>query len=174
MSDPVLPIWKEQRSQTSLPLHQFYVMAFFTKSLPGPQCYICPLGTCRHSQLGHSSSTAGSGVKVKLRSQTHSSQSDHESSCRHSVGSYSCSGRCTQTGTHVSPGGKALLIPQGGGQGPAVEEWDGKIQKDRHIGNTQMSENYIQEYFSTLLMGLIIVFQKVSKMFQNVSNENNF
>lgn len=47
------------------------------------------------------------------------------------------------------------------------------IQKDGHIGKTQTFEDYIQEYFSTLLMGLIIVFQKVSKMFQ-VSKENQF
>lgn len=50
------------------------------------------------------------------------------------------------------------------------------IQKDGHIGHVgkpQIFENYIQEYFPTLLVGLIIVFQKVSKMFQ-VSKENQF
>lgn len=47
------------------------------------------------------------------------------------------------------------------------------IQKDGHIGKPQIFENYIQEYFPTLLVGLIIVFQKVNKMFQ-VSKENQF
>lgn len=47
------------------------------------------------------------------------------------------------------------------------------IQKDEHIDKTQNFENYIQEYFSALLMGLIIVSQKVNKIFQ-VSKENQF
>lgn len=165
MSDPILPIRKEQRSQTS-PYPIFSSKLWHSSQRA---CLSVTSGLCEPAGI-ISLATPSLLPAMGWRS--------------------SCTAKPTTAKVTVSPHAATVLVAPAALEGahkqghmsPQVEKpcllpkWEPRtscrgmwlenscqlIQKDGHTGKTQNFENYIWEYFSTLLMGLIFVFQKVS------------